>query len=115
MAITWTHVTNLDASLVTVPVAQQNTILAYVSTLPLGRWGVRLELAQTFLAAHMATFAARGAGGVTGAVISESLGDAAKAYATPTGVGGYGDYASTTWGMIYWRMVRSLGVVAIVG
>lgn len=115
--ITWTDVANLDAALVApaVPVAAQTAILALVyRRLNATRWGTRLDDGALFLSAHLATLVARGGGlGGTGAVQSESLGDAAVSYAVSVAYQSH-SYDATVWGKEYQTMRDGLGVRTIV-
>lgn len=115
MAITWTHVTNLDASLAAVPAAAQAAIIADVYlTLSASRWGDRYDLAVKYLAAHLGALerrqAASGGTGAVGPVQSMSLGDASVTYAVSASasVSTSGDLDSTPWGQAYKRLRRGL-------
>lgn len=117
MAITWTNVANLDASLADVPAAAQSTILAfaYAQLAPI-RWGAKLDMAATFLAAHMGVLALPGrSSGGTGPVTMERLGDAQVQYAAPFNLDSITSYDLTPWGKIFRTLQRQLPVLAVVG
>ncbi len=90
-AIIWTDVTALPGAsgLSTVSAGHQTTILAYVNGVGVavdvldGENGPTSKLARTHLAAHMASLAARGAAGGTGAITAASEGGVSVSYAQP--------------------------------
>jgi hypothetical protein len=110
MAITWTDVTNLDASLSTVPVAAQTAIIADTyAILSAERWGTRLDLAVKYLAAHTGALLIRGGGaGPAGPVTAEALGDASRSYASWSVSGALGDLELTSWGLRFKLLLRGL-------
>lgn len=116
MAISWTDVTNLDASLAApaVPVAAQTAILADVyAMLDADRWGDKLDLGAKYLAAHTGALVARGGGGTgAGAVMQEALGDASRMFSTSVAYS-YHDLDATPWGKRFRLILRGLGVFAI--
>ena len=113
-AITWADVIATPApELSTVPVAAQDSILAYVNGLfALDLWGgegsVELDRARRYMAAHFGTFElpGSGGGGAAGPVISESAGGLSRAYANLFSSGGDQLLGTTTYGRMYQLLVR---------
>ena len=83
MSITWQVIAEMDPSLATVSEPARAIILGdCYKMLDADRWGEYLDLAVRYLAAHTGALSLRGAaGGSTGPVASESLGDASRSYA----------------------------------
>lgn len=104
-AIVWSDVTGLAAELATFPAAGQTAILGAVNTLLNvasfdGENGPITKLARMYLAAHLAASAALGG---TGPLISETEGSLSRGYAIPSG---HGAFATTTYGSMYWMLLR---------
>jgi hypothetical protein len=105
MAITWTDVVNIEASLSTTPVASQIAILADVELRVGTEWGARRDLALKYLAAHLGLVSkTSGAGG--GPVSSESVGAVSRSYAVASEQA-MADLGGTAWGREYLAMARA--------
>lgn len=112
--ITWSKVAALDPALASVPAATQAVIIefVYLQLSPV-RWGAKLDMAATFLCAHVAQLSARSGAG-TGPVTREKLADAEVDYAAPFIVDTVTNYDATAWGKAFRTLQRQLGVLGFV-
>lgn len=112
MSISWTDVSNLDASLATVAIGTQTLILSIVDRqVDADAWGTFVDDGKLFLAAHFGRL--YGQGGAAGPVTSETLGPMSRSYGMPVGI--TGALATTKWGIEYERLMRiALGVASFV-
>lgn len=106
--ITWADVVAHAPELASIDVVAQTNILAYVNAAfneasLASASAQRAKLVRIYFAAHIATVESRGAGGASGAVISETRGRLSRTYgAAPAGV-----FASTSYGQAYLALVRT--------
>lgn len=113
--ITWSKVVGLDASLASVPAATQATIIDFVyQQLSAVRWGARLDMAATFLAAHMALLTAPARAGSGGPVTMDRLGDAQTQFASPWNIMDWNNYDATLWGKQFRALQRQLAALGFV-
>lgn len=116
--ITWPDVEAHASALGDVPVAAQTDILAHVNTTLCvtefdGEDGPKTRLARIYLAAHFGSFAVPGdggAGGVSGPVKKDKVGEIEVDYADAFAGTGSGDssmYRSTSYGRSYLAIVRN--------
>lgn len=77
-------------------------------------WGTRCDLGVAYLAAHLLAINNRGSGGASGPVTSEKVGDLQRSYAAPTASNLDPTYASTTYGMEYVRIRKTIFTSPIV-
>jgi hypothetical protein len=111
-SITWAQVEALDASLATVPVPTQTSILGQVDRrVRHPGWGAKYVDGKAYLAAHFATVSRRGAAGGVGPVTGMSADGVAATFAAPPMSAG--SYESTVWGQEYLRLRR--GIAALRG
>lgn len=118
-AITWANVVKFVPSLSTVDAEVQNALLAHVNILlDVNRWGgeesPKLRLGRIYVAAHFATLAVKGASGLNGAgpLASSTASKLSRSW-SQVNVAVYGTWATTTWGQLYWSLVRT--TTAILG
>jgi hypothetical protein len=107
--ITWADVIAMfpaEAALAAVPVPAQDLILARVAELSRSFFGERYELAQIYLAAHLAIVGAQGAASPAGPVIAQSEGGVSISYAAPMS-SSVGPHASTSYGRLFDDLVRA--------
>lgn len=113
--ITWPTVVDLDASAASVPVGTQTLILQFVYLqLNATRWGARLDMAATFLAAHMAILSAPGRAGSAGPITMDRLADAQTQFGNPWNIMDWNNYDTTAWGKQLRALQRQLGVLGFV-
>lgn len=109
MAITWTHVLEIAPELSVVAPSTRAALLEDVALqVSASAWGTRADLASKYLAAHLATLSQRGGAGPSGAVGGESVGDVSISYLSGTPPANATDYASTTYGREFARLLRLL-------
>ena len=107
MSITWADVTAIAPELSTSPLATQTAILAIVDLqVNALAWRTLVDVGKSYLAAHLATLAARGASGAAGAVTSEAVGQLSRGYASPIGI--KGSLGLTSYGCEYARLLALL-------
>lgn len=106
ITITWADVVALAAELSTVPVATQAFILAALPRqMNEDVWGGSLNLAATYLAAHLATvIRRRGAGG---SVQSQTAGGVSQAFAISV-ARDPGGLTATSYGTLYESLLLAL-------
>lgn len=110
ITITWSDVVALAPSLSTVEVTTQDAVLAAVALTVVGEdWGARQNLAATYLAAHLATVALRGATGAQGPLTGLTVGQVSRSFAAPPlPLGGAVFYETTNFGRAYLQVLRSI-------
>lgn len=107
MAITWTDVTAIAPELSTAALATQTAVLASVELqVNDDAWDDLASTGKAYLAAHLATLAARGASGAAGPVTSESVGQLSRSYAAPATPSS--SLGLTSYGQEYLRLTRIL-------
>lgn len=118
-AITWADVTAHAPELVTATgpsTGAQTDILAVANdVLDVSQFGgesaAKTKLARIYYAAHFGTIDAQGSSGATGAVISESVGGLARAYAAFSPMGSDPLWDATPYGKAFRALVRSCSVL----
>lgn len=111
-AITWTDVTDLDASLSTVAASVQTWILADVNTrfdvaIFGGESATRAKQARILAAAHIAKALGSAASGTSGPVTSESEGDLSRSYGFSGGTFDPNGLNLTTYGQLLRALIWS--------
>lgn len=111
--ISWTDVTDIATELSTVATGTQNAILAQVALqLDADEWAELYDVGCVYLAAHLATLAARR--GAAGSIQSESAGAVSRSYANSVSAGS-SQLGSTSYGIEYERLLGLLSCYLLVG
>lgn len=106
MAVTIGDLILLDPSLATIPTATLQAILDNILiTIRACAWGDKYDLAVKLLAAHTALMWLRSAGGVSGVVVEERVGDVQRKYGASTATTS-NDLDQSPWGQWYQRLLR---------
>lgn len=109
MAIVWADVTAIAPELTedAVALATRTKILAAVDRqVNASTWGDNADDGKMYLAAHLATISGQGGTGPSGGVAGESYGDVSIQYNAGTPPANASDYAATTYGREYYRLLR---------
>lgn len=106
MSVTWADVVCLDPSLSTIPSGTQVCILEAIEiSIHSCPWGSKYDLAVKLLAAHIGNMWLRNAGGTSGVVVEEKVGDVMRKYGMGM-TGSANDLDLTMWGQWYQRLLR---------
>lgn len=106
LSITWADVVAVAPELSSVDLATQTKVLADTAAgMNEDVWGPKLNTAAPWLAAHLATLTKRS--GTGGQVISESVGQVSRTYASSVAQGS-GMYGSTVYGVEFERIMKTL-------
>jgi hypothetical protein len=71
-------------------------------------WGIKADLGQAYLAAHLLTIDKRGGSGAAGMVTSEKVGDLSRNYAAPNTGALDPTLSATSYGIEFLRLRRSI-------
>lgn len=124
-AITWADVVALAPELATLnadpaqDLVAKAAILAFVNeALNIDRLGgedaPRTRLARIYLAAHMGTIQKRGGAAIAGPMTSSSRGGISASYADHGQSSTAGEYGTTSYGQLYWSIVKPRVMVPVV-
>lgn len=107
MSITWADVVKIAPALSTLSVETQTLVLAQVALmLNAKQFGTKLDMASTYLAAHMGTIVKNGGNGPGGPISAESTGRVSRSYAVPPASDPYWD--KTSFGQTFRWVMKTL-------
>lgn len=77
-------------------------------------WGKKIDLGIKYYTAHLLSESLDEDSDYSGAIVKEKVGDLETQYGTSTGSASDSDLKSTSWGRIYWTLLKSLAGTPLV-